>query len=283
MDRTTGPGKINFGYNRFADLFYYIMAHIPLDCAADVYDAEFAARMAGDLGVSPLIPQRLGDYFREHFDRLMIVCFLPLMTDNTRHFRDALASCGALTEQDMESFADPLVGICDRVSDPFYRWWEQHHNEMAPRKEAVFSRLGALAARFAPFLDSVAPNMKILLSYTLRRNGRAFTGPDGLTVFLSFPEKDGDLPGCFLQFLHECTHSVTDPLLNRGIRMADGSHMVSEYQVICFDDFLVEALAPDLLETYRNWVGPELLGRARQELGTEGERRLKDCLAGFPL
>ena len=35
----TDPRKIEFGYNRFADLFYYLLAHMPLDCAADENDA----------------------------------------------------------------------------------------------------------------------------------------------------------------------------------------------------------------------------------------------------
>lgn len=270
--------RTDFGYNRFADLFYHLLAHMPLDCAADEYDPKYVALMAGELGVSPQVPQRLTDYYQEHFDRLMITSFLPLVTDNTRHLREGLAACGRLTEEDMRSCADPLLEICDRVSEPFYGWWEQRHGEASERKGKVFDRFDALAARFAPFLDALDKNTKVLFSYTLRRNGRAFYWQDGIIVYLAFPEKDEDVTPCFLQYLHECTHSVTDPLMNRQIRMADGSHDLSEYQVLCFDEYLIDALAPDLAETYRDWTGEETLACAHEQLGPEGEQRLKDCL-----
>ena len=156
MDPTTGPRKTNFGYNRFADLFYYLLAHMPLDCAADVYDAEYVAQMAGELGVSPQVPQRMTEYYQEHFDRLNIINFFPLAADNIRHLREGLASCGQLTEEDMSRFVDPLLEICERVSGPFYKWWEQHHAESAERKEKVYDRFSALTACFAPFLGKAA-------------------------------------------------------------------------------------------------------------------------------
>ena len=84
--------------------------------------------------------------------------------------------------------------------------------------------------------------------------------------------------GCFLQFLHECTHGVTDPLMNRNILMADGSHDISEYQVLCFDEYLIEALAPDMAEIYRVWISREYLDYSHEQLGAEGEQRMKDCL-----
>ena len=278
MDPTTGPRKTNFGYNRFADLFYYLLAHMPLDCAADVYDAEYVAQMAGELGVSPQVPQRLTEYYQEHFDRLNIINFFPLAADNIRHLREGLASCGQLTEEDMSRFVDPLLEICERVSGPFYKWWEQHHAESAERKEKVYDRFSALAARFAPFLDKAAGSAKVLFSYSLRKNGRAFFQPDGITVYLTFPEKDEEIAGCFLQYLHECTHRVTDPLMNRNILMADGSHDISESQVLCFDEYLIEALAPDMAEIYRAWISREYLDYSHERLGAEGEQRLKDCL-----
>ena len=270
--------RTDFGYNRFADLFYHLLAHMPLDCAADEYDPAYVARMAGELGVSPQVPQRVTDYYQEHFDRVMIMTFLALAADNTRHLREALEGCGMLTEEDMKRCADPLLEIVDRVSEPFYGWWEQRHTEASERKGKVFDRFDALAARFAPFLDALNGNPKVLFSYTLRRNGRAFYRPDGITVYVAFPDRDEDIIPCFLQYLHECTHSVTDPLLDRTIRMADGSHDLSEYQVLCFDEYLIAALAPDLAETYRDWIGAETLACAHEQLGPEGEQRLQDCL-----
>ena len=55
----------------------------------------------------------------------------------------------------------------------------------------------------------------------------------------------------------------------------------TEYQVLCFDEYLIDALAPDLAETYREWIGGEYLDSAHEILGAEGEQRMKDCLKGI--
>ena len=83
------------------------------------------------------------------------------------------------------------------------------------------------------------------------------------------------MTGCFLQFLHECTHSVTDPMMNRQILMADGSHDISEYQVLVFDEYLIQAVCPELSDVYRDWAGSEYLEEAHRILGEAGEARLR--------
>lgn len=281
MSETASRFQLNFGYNRFADLFYYLLAHMPLDCAADVYDPEFAAEMAGSLGIHPLIPQRLTDYYQEHFDRVGIVSFLPLMTDNTKNCREAMGACGQLTKKDMTYFAEPMMEICDRVSERFYGWWEETHRAAAERKQKVYDRFNALAEKFRPFLDSLDGEAKLLFSYTIRRNGRAFQRPEGVTVYVKFPEKDEETTGSFLQFLHECTHRVTDPLLNRQILMGDGSHDLSEYQVLVYDEYLIRALYPELEEAYRKWIGEDLLQEAHEVLGEEGAAGLSGLVGQF--
>ena len=72
---------------------------------------------------------------------------------------------------------------------------------------------------------------------------------------------------------------MTDPLLNRMILMEDGSHDLSEYQVLAFDDFLVRNLYPELLDVYRKWIGEDLLSESFRVLGDEGSARLEK-LAG---
>ena len=278
MNNTTGQRQLAFQYNRFADLFYYLLAHMPINCAADVSDPAYTAEMAGELGIFPGIPPRLTEYYEEHFDRLMIISFLPLAVKNPQQLREALASTGRLTDKDMEVFAEPLIGICERVSERFYEWWTAHHEAVAPQTEKVYERFRALAEPFSGFFDSLELKPSVLFSYSLRKNGRAFFQPEGMTVYLTFPEKPEDVTGCFLQYLHECTHSVTDPLMNRSILMADGSHDIAEYQVLVFDEYLLDALYPEMTETYREWIGQEYLDYSHKALGEEGEARLRERL-----
>ena len=267
-----------FLYNPFADLFYYLLAHMPIDCAADVSDPGYTAEMAGCLGVYPGIPQRLISYYQEHFDRLAVINFMALAAENPGQFREMLAGCGMLTDKDMKDFIDPLIEICDRVSGTFYQWWKEHHTETAQQAEKVYTRFRVLADRFGGFFKGLGMDTKVLFSYSLRKNGRAFNQQNAMVVYLTYPEKEEELTGCFLQFLHECTHSVTDPMISGDIRMEDGSHDIAEYQVLCFDEYLIEALCPDLSRAYRDWIGEENLEVSRKMLGETGENRLKERL-----
>jgi len=267
-----------FLYNPFADLFYYLLAHMPIDCAADVSDPGYTAEMAGCLGVYPGIPQRLISYYQEHFDRLAVINFMALAAENPGQFREMLAGCGMLTDKDMKDFIDSLIEICDRVSGTFYQWWKEHHTETAQQAEKVYTRFRALADRFGGFFKGLGMDTKVLFSYSLRKNGRAFNQQNAMVVYLTYPEKEEELTGCFLQFLHECTHSVTDPMISGDIRMEDGSHDIAEYQVLCFDEYLIKALCPDLSGAYRDWIGEENLEVSRKALGEAGENRLKERL-----
>ena len=41
MNDTAGSRQLTFSYNRFADLYYYLLAHMPINCAADVSEYLF--------------------------------------------------------------------------------------------------------------------------------------------------------------------------------------------------------------------------------------------------
>ena len=281
MNEDAVTRRVEFGYTRFGDLFYYLLAQMPIGCAADVSDPVYAKRMAECLGITPKIPQDMIRYYQEHFDRLAIINFVPLTVGDERQCLDALASCGMLTEEDLRLFAGPLTDICAEVSGPFCRWWDLRHAGLAKEAESVYSRFCALYDRFRGFFDALPLKQRILFSYSLKKNGRAFGDPDTLNVYLPYPEKDTDLTGCFFQFLHECTHGVTDPLLERPILMADGSHDTAEHQVLIFDECLVREACPDLLAEYRRWIGEDSLAYARERLGEMGERRIGACLKRF--
>lgn len=274
-------GQLTFSYNRFADLFYYLLAHVRIDNAADVYDPEYTGRMAETLGTAPEIPDELAEYYRANFDRLAVISFFPLIVGSAEECRGALAYSGMVAEEDMKAFGLPVLEICDRAAERFYPWWEQSLKDTESWAGTVRGQFCALKDRFGSFFDRPDEELRVIFSFSLRRNGRAFGSPGVRTVYLTFPETEEELTGCFFQFLHECTHAVTDPLMNGEIRMADGSHDAAEYQVMCFDEYLVEALCPDLLEAYREWIGREDLELAHRGLGEAGDRRMKEIAGGY--
>lgn len=282
MNHTADNGRPCFDYNRFADLFYHLLAHMPVNNAADEFDSAYTAKMKEILGVSPAIPQSVVDYYGAHFDRVMLVNFIPLLVPDAQSFKSALVSCGKLTDEDMTAFVDPLIEIGDRMADTFYPWWETHHaGEMAQRAKTVYARFRELAECFSGFFDNLGLKATVLFSHTLRHNGRACHQNGWWIVYLTFPERNEDITGCFLQYLHECTHLVTDPMTEREIRMSDGSHDIAECRVVCFDEYLIEALCPKLSGAYREWMKPETLNAAHQILGEEEETRIRECLNGM--
>ena len=270
-----------FTYNRFADLFYYLLAHIPLDNAADEYDPDYIKEMSEALGTSPEIPGALAEYYQRNFDHLMIISFMPLTTGSIDECRNALASCGMLTAEDMATFVLPIMEICRQSSVPFYPWWDRYHAETRKTAEPVYSRFRELTVRFSRFFDRLETQIRVIFSYSLRKNGRAFMRPDIQTVYLPYPEKDSDILPCFLQFLHECTHRITDPLITQPILMADNSHDLSEYQVLCFDEYMIRDLCPDLSDKYRTWIGADMLDLSHEKLGEAGEKQINECMRRF--
>ena len=277
LNNETKTCSLSFEYNRFADLFYYLLAHMPLDNAANEYDPEYVAEMKASLGISPEIPQEVIDYYGMHFDRVMIADFISLMVSDTWTFKGTLARCGRLMDEDMTFFVDPMINICNHMSETFYPWWEARHFEiMEHRAEAVYDSFRKLAERFRCFFKKLEMKTKVLFSQTLRNNGRAFNQQGEIIVYLKFPEKNEDITECFLQYLHECTHTITDPMMNQQILMSDDSHDIAEYQVLCFDEYLIAEVCPELTAKYREWVEPKYLDEAHVNLGDAGEKRLKE-------
>ena len=270
---------LEFRYNRFADLFYYLLAHLHIENAADMYDPAFILLMSSRLGYSPDIPRDLPIYYDENFDRLSVVNFIPLSVENREACRKEIASCGFLTEDDLQLFVDPLLRLCDEAFEKFNAWWDQKRLETAKTEEYAQRRMLMFKHRFKLFFNHPElKNMRIIFSYTLTRNGRAYVDSRTEVVYLRLPEKDRDFLPCLFQFLHECTHRITDPLLKKNILMSDGTHDIAEYQVLCFDEYMIDALCPDLSKAYRAWAGEATLAFVHKNLGEEGEKPLKKKL-----
>ena len=63
----------------------------------------------------------------------------------------------------------------------------------------------------------------------------------------------------------ETAQGITLPLSWIGVSDFDGS-------------LRFETTAPDMAELYRAWISREYLDYSHEQLGAEGEQRLKDCL-----
>ena len=48
--------------------------------------------------------------------------------------------------------------------------------------------------------------------------------------------------------------------------------------MLVFDEYLLDALYPEMTETYREWIGQEYLDYSHKALGEEGEERLRERL-----
>ena len=270
-----GKTELKIIYQRYADLVYHVLAHIPLDNAADEYDAEYVRTMKEQLGRSPAIPKKAAEWYREHFDRVCLIGFMPFVTGGTEECLAALRGSGMMDEADMEHFALPFFRAVEEEKDAYYAWWEKKQAETEDRKPGAEKGLREFIRRFDGFFGHY-DRITVILSHSLQRNGRMFMNPGGAFLYLKFPGNEAGMEDIRLQLLHECTHPLTDPKLGNDIRMDDGSHDLAEYQVFLYDEFLIERKAPELLERYRDWIGREWLEEARRALTPERTAMLKE-------
>ncbi len=267
-----------FQYNRFCDLVYHVLAHMPIDCDADVYDADYVRSMGAALGGELRVPGGLTEHYRDNFDRVAIVDFVPLLTCGVRECQDVLLANRSLTDEDKELFIRPFMELCDKESERYYPWWDAHHAEMKVREDAVCGAFTAFTDSFDRFFSLFDAPQTVVFSYSITRFGRACRNGGRRIVYLRFPETKSDVVKFCLQFLHECTHAVTDRLIESPLLMSDGSHDLSEYQVLLYDEYLIEKTSPGLLPDYVGFFGRDRLDESREILGKDRVNKLKSLV-----
>lgn len=267
--------------NVYTDLFFHIFAHIKVNNASDIYDEKYIENIEKNICTKTVIPDGFTEYYCDNFERLAFVNFMPFfMVKNVDEMIHMISHTGMTTEEDNDRFIVPLCNIIKDISGPYTEYWNRIYRD----REASFAELqnyfDSQATRLNYFFKNVhqATNvqLKVIISESLRCNGRATKMGDMCIVTLPVQSELYSQQQLFMQLVHECTHMMTDPLLD-SIRMDDGSHDIAEYQVLLFDLWLFQREGSDLCDAYVKWLSQEMLDESETGIRDEQRKKLVQC------
>lgn len=273
--------NIEYKYNCFSDLVFYLMAHMKVDNASDNYDEDFIFKMKDIFGEMPYISDSITKYYNNNFERLAQINFVPVLANNKNELLSFINTI-SVTEEDNIYFFSPFNDLISEWTKEYSSYWNIYNDSLQSDKQIVENYTNLLVEKFSSFFDFVLKRMNrqlcIVFSHSLRKAGRAFCHNENFYVVLPFPKKE-NIENVFFQLVHECTHTLTDQLLN-DIRMDDGTHDIAEYQVCLFDLWLIEFIDNNYAEKYQKWISEEFLEECLNNLSEKKLEALKRIFSG---
>ena len=249
--------------------------------ASDTYDEAYVENMEKELSRKTVIPESVTAYYCANFERLAFVNFLPyFMARSVDEVCYMIGQVGMATEEDAEKFIQPFCDVIRELSADYAKYWEKKAKDNQESYEGLKAYLSeqtlVTMKRFFESLRGMTnTKLKLLISESLRCNGRATIMGDTCIVTLPMPSERYSKQQIFMQLVHECTHMMTDPLI-KSIRMDDGSHDIAECQVMLFDLWLFERDSEELRDAYVKWISQEVLEECEKSLSDERKNKMKE-------
>ena len=267
--------------SKYTDIIFHIFAHMKINNASDIYDEAYVESIEKESGIRTVIPEGITEYYCTHFERLAVINFMPyFMVRNTEELLYMLRHTGMTTEKDNDQFIDPFCRIVKELSEDYSNYWERRKKAQTKSFEALQTYIHEQSIVMKHFFDNLFETgnmkLKVIISDSLRRNGRATITGDTCVVILPMINERYSMQEVFMQLIHECTHMMTDPLID-SIHMDDGSHELAEYQVILFDLWLFQRDSKALCDAYIKWISQEMLDNSEKMLPKEQMEKLKQC------
>lgn len=265
----------------YTDLIFHIFAHMKVNNASDTYDEAYVANMEKELSRKTVIPESVTAYYCANFERLAFVNFLPyFMARSVDEVCYMIGQVGMATEEDAEKFIQPFCDVIRELSADYAKYWEKKAKDNQESYEGLKAYLSeqtlVTMKRFFESLRGMTnTKLKLLISESLRCNGRATIMGDTCIVTLPMPSERYSKQQIFMQLVHECTHMMTDSLI-KSIRMDDGSHDIAECQVMLFDLWLFERDSEELRDAYVKWISQEVLEECEKSLSDERKNKMKE-------
>ena len=265
----------------YTDLIFHIFAHMKIDNASDIYEEDYVASIEKELNHKTVVPESITAYYCANFERLAFVNFLPyFMAKNTDEVCYMIRHVGMATEEDNAKFIEPFCDVLKDISADYIAYWERKANEQHELYEGLKSYVNERALQMSHFFENLRETtntkLMVIVSESLRCNGRATQMGDTCVVTLPMLCERYSMSQIFMQLVHECTHMITDPLID-SIRMDDGSHDIAECQVMLFDLWLFERYGNEFRDEYIKWLSQETLDECDKNLSNEQKVKLREC------
>ncbi|MEO3946064.1 hypothetical protein [Gorillibacterium sp. CAU 1737] len=248
---------MQFLYSMHVDLVYHALTYLKVDNASNGYCPDYIEKMALEKTSLPYSMEEamhsLQEYYNAHFQRLIMINFLPFQCTHYEEMKQLLLGFPHFTEEDKEHFVEPFLRALDQEASFYFPYWAALHERRERERMEWEQRLESVFQRYMPVFQPFGKPLVLGLSYSIRLNGRGFGRDDCFFAFVPYPTSDEGLWDTFFQAFHEYTHQFTDHLVS-NISMEDGTHSLSEYIVLVADYYLVRALDPDQVSRYLDWI-----------------------------
>lgn len=258
--------QMEFTYSYIFDLVYHVLAHMQVNNPSNLYSEEYIAmiREAKDGKFEDITESmgQLAEYYNAHFERLMMVNFLPFGCQNMDALRYMVEQHPYFTAEDKESFLTPFLELLQKESLFYQAYWKDMYDKSEQARECLEAYLTKEWHKYK-VLGSYFQKPRAIagICYSITCNGRGLGHYEAFLAIVPFAEEEKEYKRTFLQLLHEYTHSFTDPMLQQNISMEDGSHDFSENVVMIFDYYLIKALCPEDLEEYLHFASLLITGK----------------------
>ena len=254
---------MEFTYSYVWDLVYHMLAHLPVNNPSNLYSEEYIAKIREAKGgqfedITESMGQ-LAEYYNAHFDRLMMVNFLPFGCQNMDALKYMVEQYPYFTAEDKKGFLTPFLELLQKENLFYKVYWKDMYDRSEKARVQLEAYLTKEWGKYKVLGSYFHKDRAIVgISYSMTCNGRGiYVGDDVFAAVVPFAEEEKEYKRMFLQLLHEYTHGFTDVMLQQNISMEDGTHGFSENVVIVFDYYLIKALCPEDLEAYLLFLSPE--------------------------
>ena len=254
--------EVVFLYSKCVDLVYHVLAYMQVYNASNLYSEKYirefekfrrASEFSFDL--KPAMT-KIQQYYNHNFERLQIVNFLPLAQpdEDFEALKKRLLNYSGFTPEDKDFFIRPFVTALEKESFLYFPYWESVYRNTHDRRKMCEAQFGSLLRSFDRVFSHYQKRAVAFLSFSITCNGRGTYWQDGFFAAVPLPRNEQETVPAFFQLFHEYTHQFTDILLNRTIRMDDGTHDLSENLVILTDYFIIKKICEEMAKEYFSWI-----------------------------
>ena len=255
--------EIVFIYSKCVDLVYHVLAYMQVCNDSNLYSEKYIRefekyRMASEFSYDlKHAMTKIEQYYNQNFERLGIVNFLPLTQpdEDFEALKERLLNYPGFTREDKDSFVGPFVTALEKESLIYFPYWEsEYRNAHDRRQKGEAEREPLLRSCDCVFSHYQKNKAVAFLSFSITCNGRGLQSQDVFFAAVPLPQNEREAEQAFFQLFHEYTHQFTDILLNRMIRMDDGTHDLSENLVILTDYFIIKKIREEMMKKYLTWI-----------------------------
>lgn len=257
---------MEFTYSYVFDLVYHVLAHMQVNNPSNLYSEEYIGKIREAKGghFEDITEQmgQLAEYYNAHFERLMMVNFLPFSCRNLEELQWMIGQQPGVTAEDKESFLNPFLELLQKEAEFYEDYWKNLYDKNEQKREYLAAYLTREWEKYKVLGSYFHKNRAIAgISYSITCAGRGLGHYDAFLAVVPFAEEEKAYKNTFLQLLHEYTHQFTDRMIQQEISMEDGSHAFSEKVVLLFDYYLIKTLCPEDLEDYLCFMSLIITGK----------------------